>query len=142
MKTIILTLVTVFISTVNIMAQGSNEEVYSNINNNKNVIEKIRIDTDLKKPMDRKIYLNGESGRRVSMLHYIWNVNRGWICYSKRDYAYDLQDRLSEVSYVKWNDRRKMWEKKIEVVTYIYNDADKTVVTVNSERSNELLSEK
>lgn len=118
MKTkILLSVLTVFLFTVNIYANKPETITLSNIEKTENgcVKEFLSCDKNTNAPISKTVYRYDAEDRMQEKATYEWNSNeKEWVGTQKYVYSYEKDNQLSapSVSILKWNKKIKDWTEK------------------------------
>lgn len=108
------------IFSISISAQ-KNIMVYSNSDESAKTREYTLMDKKESKVLSKITYSFNEQGQRVNRISYSWSTSKGWIISDKYEYKYNDTQKLSELSYTKWDSKSNDWFGQSDKIIYIYD---------------------
>lgn len=116
MKTrILLSVLTVFLFTVNTYANKPETITLSNVEKTEAgcVKEFLSCDKETKAPLAKTVYQYDAEDRMQEKATYEWNSNnKEWVGIQKYIYSYDEKNQPTDLIILKWNKKAKDWSNK------------------------------
>lgn len=126
MKTVILTSVLVaFLSIANIFAQGTEKKVLTNIEQTEvgSTKELTYLSEDSSEVEKKIVYHYDLNDILLDKIDYKWDSNEGWVPTQKYEYEYNVEGKVSNVTFTKWDSKRNQWDNDNSKTTaHIYNE--------------------
>lgn len=126
MKTTILTsLLIACLSVANIFAQGTEKKVLTNIETTETgSVKELTFLNEETSQVDKKVvYQYDKEDKLLKKVDYKWRSDEGWIPTQKYEYEYDAEGKSSNVTFVKWDEKRNRWdEKNSKTMAHVYTD--------------------
>lgn len=119
-KIFILAILVSCVSSLNIIAQN---QLLTNIDETKNgtIKEVTLLDQYTSKPIQKKVYSYDQSGNRLNLSVFAWDVKGGWIETQKYAYKY-TEGKLTSMSFTKREAKSGKWSSLAQNVIYTYDE--------------------
>ncbi|MDR3060115.1 MAG: DUF3836 domain-containing protein [Prevotella sp.] len=137
MKAIILA--SVFASLVfAVNLNARNVKVYSNVVNSESGVKKeyVAVDNETLEPVTKKNYVYASDGRILERSVDEWSETDGWRNVNKHVYIYGDTDKVTHITYTKWNKQANAWADKSGCLIYIYDKDDELLAIERVEIDN------
>lgn len=126
MKARILTSVLALVVSFGSLCAGnynSNQKVYTNheISESSTVKEYTFVDSETLQPETKSVYNYTSDGVLTGRVIYTWKAKEGWIAIQKYDYEYNMNGKLFNMIYTKWDNELNAWSTKSH---YSYHNYD------------------
>lgn len=126
MKAAILTSVLVaFLSVANIFANDTEKKVLTNIEQTESgsTKELIYLSEHSSEVEKKVVYHYDLNDNLLDKIDYKWDSHEGWVPTQKYEYEYNVEGKVSNVTFTKWDSKKKRWENgKSKTTAHIYNE--------------------
>ncbi len=141
MKAILLTaIITILLSIGNIHAGNPKGIVYSNdvVSDRGLIRESVLLNEKTSQPLERVIYRYNNEGVMESRVVYKWKTDFGWIAFQKYEYECNRENKVINITFTRWDDKRNAWSNRSKQVLHIYDANGKFLALKQFEINNEM----
>ncbi len=144
--TFITSVFAVFVSIMNVSAQGT--MTLSNVSETEKGTAKeyITVDEATHAPISKVYYFYDAAGNLQERTTSVWNNEKGWESRYNYTYQYGDDNSLLYVAYTKWDNQTNNWSEKSDILVHAYNYENETLSIVpfsidNSEKDYSLYAQ-
>lgn len=120
--TILISVFAVLVSTMNLNAKGI--ATYSNVETNESGVKKeyIKVNEETSTPIEKVNYVLDNNGNVLSRTFSVWKSNKGWVNCIIYNYQYNETNKIANVTYTKWDEKKGIWSDKTDISVYVYDN--------------------
>lgn len=128
-------------SVATISAKEPETKILQNIETSEfGTIKEMIIMNDIQMPSKKMVYHYGNDGLLLEKDEYKWISDKGWTGVQKYEYEYNKDNKLTYLTYTKWDDKLSAWSEYSKQFIHLYDITGKlyTVKDINIDNSKDM----